>query len=212
MTRGGQKEGPAQGNSPENSCSQSRHGLKFPDKKPFPHCSPFGSTIHHKSMLHTHSHTHTVLYAHPHAGQRAPGLRRSLPSAQGLPQSAGTVAGRGERHWVPSTQSQLPVKSWWTRTAPLLPPFLIMTGPRGPKQRGRLSEDGKWERRAGGGRKGGRWNRHLFWGETSTWPDAEWPQGPFPHPQGGEPARVPPPCLPWGPCSGIGESPRSELQ
>lgn len=151
VTRGGQKEGPAQGNSPENSCSQSRHGLKFPDKKPFPHCSPFGSTIHHKSMLHTHSHTHTVLYAHPHAGQRAPGLRRSLPSAQGLPQSAGTVAGRGERHWVPSTQSQLPVKSWWTRTAPLLPPFLIMTGPRGPKQRGRLSEDGKWERRAGEG-------------------------------------------------------------
>lgn len=37
--------------------------------------------------------------------------------------------------WVPSTQSQLPLKPWWARMAPPFPPFLIMTGPRGPEQR-----------------------------------------------------------------------------
>lgn len=36
---------------------------------------------------------------------------------------------------VPNTQSQLLLKPRWARMAPLLPPFLIMTGPRGPEQR-----------------------------------------------------------------------------
>ena len=53
--------------------------------------------------------------------------------------------------------------------APLLPPFLIMTGPGGQsEERGRLSEDCKWERRAQeAGREGSAEAVVLFWGEET---------------------------------------------
>lgn len=70
--------------------------------------------------------------------------------------------------------------------APLLPPFLIMTGPRGPEQReGRLSGTASGK---GGHREGGREGAEtdiLFWGEACTWPDTEsGPTSPFLQPPG----------------------------
>lgn len=63
----------------------------------------------------------------------------------------------------PTTQSQLPLKPWWARMASLLPPFLIMTGPRGLEQgKGRASGGLQVGKEGREGREGGRERRRQL--------------------------------------------------
>lgn len=99
--------------------------------------------------------------------------------------------------------------------APLLPPLLIMTGPRGPEQREerlRGQRAGKEGRKEEGEEREAAATDILFWGETSPWPDTRSGRLAFPAPpanrhQGEEPTAIPRLCSLQDPCKGEGEDP-----